>query len=245
MLPQRRGAALKLAALLTITLAAYIWGIVMFRSTLATMLIAILLYPLLLSHRNRLQLVVVLAPVVVLIVPIVAALAVEHFLQADGGSIRARAFAKAAEHIAIHPLLGAGEDSAYGQSYQDIVAPYFFPSDLGLAGVTYKYGIAGVLLYLYVHGKIWLSLWSSNLRCREADGRLNPLLWGLLIFMTAQTFNLALNPGLAYAQGITLGSLALALSGLHRVRCEQRCATAELAPRTDVIILKPSLQPPG
>ena len=40
----------------------------------------------------------------------------------------------------------------------------------------------------------------------------------LLILMTAQTFNLILNPGLAYAQGITAGSLALGLCALHRRR---------------------------
>ena len=41
----------------------------------------------------------------------------------------------------------------------------------------------------------------------------------MLIFITAQTFNLMLNPGLAYAQGITAGSLALSLASLHLVRC--------------------------
>ena len=212
---QRPNAVAATGALLCVGLAAFIWSIVLFRSTLATMLLAVLLYPLLISHRNRLKLVVVGAPLAIIAMPVVMSLAFGHFMEADGGGIRARAFAQAVEHIARHPLLGAGEDSAYGQSYQDIVAKYFFPSDLGLVGVTYKYGILGAGLYLFMHGKIWLRLWAANIVQREKTGKINPLIWALLMFMTAQTFNLALNPGLAYAQGITLGSLALALASLH------------------------------
>jgi hypothetical protein len=168
----------------------------------------------LLSDRRRLQLILLVAPLALLAAPVALSLALDHFLAADGGSIRARAFARAVEHIPRHLFLGAGEDSAYGQSYQDIVAPYFFPSDLGLVGTCYKYGLVGIALYLFMHGKIWVNLWRANIACRDRAGRLDPLLWALLIFLTAQTFNLMLNPGLAYAQGITLGSLALALARL-------------------------------
>ncbi|WOJ92170.1 hypothetical protein R0135_10255 [Congregibacter variabilis] len=234
---QSRGKAVKTAAIASVALAAYIWSIVLFRSTLATMILSVMLYPLLLSHRNRLKLIVVMAPLVVLAVPVVGSLAVENFMEADGGSIRAKAFLKAIDHIAMHPVLGAGEDSAYGLSYQEIVAPYFFPSDLGLMGVTYKYGVLGLILYLTMHCKIWLRLWSANMDCRATDGRINPLLWGMFIFMTAQTFNLALNPGLAYAQGITLGSLALSLASLHRVRCAPASDKNTLAPSPNLPIL--------
>ena len=209
-----RPRSVRLGALATIAIAAWIWSIVLFRSTLATMLLSISLYPIFLSDRNRIALLIVVAPLAILAVPMAVDAAVDHFLGADGGSIRARSFAQAIAHFSQHPLLGAGEDSAYGDSYQDIVAPYFFPSDLGIVGVAFKYGALGVLLYLFMHGKIWLALARANIASRRRTGRVNPLVWGFLIFMTAQTFNLALNPGLAYAQGITAGSLALALASI-------------------------------
>jgi hypothetical protein len=202
-------------ALVIMGLAVYIWSIVLFRSTMATMLLSVILYPMFLSSRNRLHALVVLMPVGLIIVPLVLQFAMLHFLQADGGNIRAKAFALAFEHIPQHFLLGAGEDSNYGRSYQDLIAPYFYPSDLGLVGTFYKYGLLGTLLYLFIHFKIWFSLWRANLSIRADNASPNALIWGLLIFFTAQTFNLALNPGLAYAQGITLGSLALALACLH------------------------------
>ena len=215
LLIQRRGATVKIAASVVVGLSVLIWSIVMFRSMLATMLFAVVLYPILLTHKNRLPLIITLLPLGLILLPAALSFAIEYFLQADGGSIRAKAFARALEHIATHPILGAGEDSAYGQSYQDIVARYFFPSDLGLIGVVYKYGLVGVALYLFMHVKIWLRLWQANICHRERFGRINPLIWGLLMFMTAMSFNLALNPGLAYAQGITAGSLALAIASFY------------------------------
>lgn len=218
LLAQARGAAKMLAALAVVALGAYIWSIVLFRSTLATLVLSVLLYPFFLSRASRLHFVLLLAPLVLVALPFAVMFMVDYFLQADGGGIRAKAFALALEHFPRHPLLGAGEDSAYGQSYQDIVAPYFFPSDLGIVGTLYKYGAVGLALYLFMHARIWFSLWRANIMQREAEGRHDPLLWGLLMFMTAQTFNLMLNPGLAYAQGITLGSLGLGLAATMRAQ---------------------------
>lgn len=201
--------------LAVLSLAIFIWSIVMFRSTLATLALSMILYPIFLSHKNRLPLIIVCAPLALIALPLAAHLALSFFLGADGGSIRAQAFSLAFEHIPQHFFLGAGEDSAYGDSYQYLVARYFYPSDLGLVGTFYKYGLVGTLLYLAMHCKIWVSLWRANIVFTATHRRHNALLWGFLIFMTAQSFNLALNPGLAYAQGITLGSLALALATLQ------------------------------
>ena len=212
LLAQARSASRVLAAGAVVAIGAYIWSIVLFRSTLATLLLSVFLYPLFLSRTSRLRFVVVLAPLVLVALPFAAMFMLDYFLQADGGGIRAKAFTLALEHVPRHPLFGAGEDSAYGQSYQDIVAPYFYPSDLGIVGTLYKYGAVGVLLYLFMHGKIWLTLWRANIAVRDVFGSHDPLIWALLMFMTAQTFNLMLNPGLAYAQGITLGSLGLGLA---------------------------------
>jgi hypothetical protein len=213
-LGQARSLAAFLLALAVLLLATYIWSIVLFRATLATLLLSLALYPLFLSQGRRVSLAVVLLPLGLLVFPWVLAEVLELFRGAAGGGIRARAFMAAFDHFSTHWLLGAGEDSAYGQSYQDIVAPWFFPSDIGLAGTAFKYGLAGVVLYLWMHTKIWWNLWRAHLYHRATVGRQDPLLWALLIFMTAQSFNLILNPGLAYAQGITLGAVALALSRL-------------------------------
>lgn len=214
-LGQARGLQSFAVAVLILVMAIYIWSIVMFRSTLATMVLAMVLYPIFFSSRKRIPLMVVLCPLVILLFPVMFQLMLDVFLGSDGGNIRSKAFQLAFEHIPRHPLFGAGEDNAYGATYQDIVAPYFYPDDIGLVGTAYKYGLLGACFYLYMHFRIWVRLWAANIRFSEENGRLNPLLWGIFIWLTALAFNLVLNPGLAYAQGITLASTGFALASLY------------------------------
>ena len=202
-------------SLSVISIAVYIWSIVMFRSTLATMALAMCLYPVVFASRNRIHLVVVLSPLIILGLPVGFELMLDVFLGSDGGSLRKKAFELAFEQIPGHFFFGAGEDNAYGISYQDIVAPYFYPDDIGLVGTLYKYGAVGAFLYLYMHFKIWSRLWAANIQFTRNHGHLNPLLWGIFMWLTAMAFNLVLNPGLAYAQGITLASIGFALASLH------------------------------
>jgi hypothetical protein len=207
---------LSLATSLSIIgIAIYIWSIVMFRSTLATMLLAVCLYPIIFSSKNRIPLVLVTSPILILLFPAGFELMLDLFLGSDGSGLRKKSFVLAFEKIPQHFFFGAGEDNVYGATYQDIVAPYFFPDDIGFIGTMYKYGAVGALLYLYIHVKIWKRLWSANIHVAKTSGRLNPLLWAIFMWLTAMAFNLVLNPGLAYAQGITLASIGLALASLH------------------------------
>jgi hypothetical protein len=216
-----------LLSLSVLSVAIYIWSIVMFRSTLATMTLSMLLYPVLFASRDRIPLMIVVCPLGILLAPLIFQVMLDVFLGSDGGAIRSKAFALAFEHIPGHFMFGAGEDNAYGSTYQDIVAPYFYPDDIGLVGTLYKYGAAGAFLYLFMHFKIWRTLWAANIRHVEKHGRINALMWGLFMWLTALAFNLVLNPGLAYAQGITLASTGFALASLHLIPDE----AAQPAPR--------------
>lgn len=204
----------KLFALSLIALAIYIWTIVQFRANLATMLLGVFVYVLFLAKPSRIPWILLLIPLVVIITPKVSLLVLEHFRGADGGSLRLNSYALALSNIPNYFFLGVGEDNAYGKTYQDLFGRTFYPSDLGLIGICLKYGVLGTLLYLAAHFTICVRLWRANFQFREHYGSHDPLLWGMLILMTAQTINLPLIPGLAYAQGITLGSMALALCGL-------------------------------
>ncbi|MEM8499764.1 MAG: hypothetical protein AAF542_17200 [Pseudomonadota bacterium] len=206
-----------LMALLMFGLSVYIWSIVQFRSTLATMLLAMFLYPLLLRRPERLQYFWLLSPLIILATPIVFHMVLEQFAGADGGGLRLRSFQTALGGFMERPMLGAGEDNSYGKTYQMLYGKTFYPSDLGMVGTLFKYGAFGLGLYLYVHVHIVRSLLIANARYADVYGRHNALLWAVLMFSVAQTFNLILNPGLSYAPGITMGSVGLALAGLWRV----------------------------
>ena len=206
--------SIKFVSLLLVLLSAYIWSIVLFRSTLATMLLSVLIYPLFFSRPNRFQLLMVVLPLAAIAMPFMLQFLYQNFLGADGGSIRLESYQLALSEIPKRFILGAGEDSAFGQTYASLFGATFFPSDLGLVGITFKYGVLGLLIYLYFHFSIFLKLCRTHWLLIEQEGRTSALLWALLIFFCAQTFNLILNPGLAYAQGITVACMAVALSNL-------------------------------
>lgn len=212
--------SIKLLALVVGAVSIYIWSIVMFRSTLATMLLSVLLYPLLLSRPNRMQLLMVVMPLAALASPVAYEFVFQYFQNAEGGEVRLASYALAFQEIPKRWLLGTGEDSAFAITYAELFGAKFFPSDLGLVGVTFKYGLLGLSVYLFFHFGILFRLCRTNWLCIKNQGVVNPLIWAFLIFFCAQTFNLVLNPGLAYAQGITVASIAVALCGLIRQELE-------------------------
>lgn len=211
---QRRSASVFLLGLLVFSVSAYIWSIVQFRSTLATMILSALLYPIFLRHPRRMKWLVIIAPLVIMALPFAVSTALQEFSSADGGSLRLKSYQTALASFMEKPVFGTGEDSSYGKNYQSLFGKTFYPSDLGMIGTLFKYGALGLCLYLFMHFHIWRRLLQANAQYVNVFGEHKPLLWSMLIFFTAQTFNLVLNPGLAYAQGITLGSLSLALASL-------------------------------
>lgn len=206
-----------IAAIATFSIGAYIWSIVQFRSTLASMVLASLLYPFLLAHYNRLPLMMASIPVGIVAIYVIVELVMGgEGVSAAGDDVRAKAFAAAFESIAKQPLWGAGQESAFTISYQQLMGKKFFPDDIGMVGITYQYGLIGVALYLYMHFLILYRTWKTNWEYRQIVGRHEPLVWGLFIWMCAQTFNLVLNPGLSSAKGITVAAIAFALCGIYQ-----------------------------
>jgi hypothetical protein len=219
-----------LAAIVTLGVGAYIWSIVQFRSTLASMALAALIYPFLTAHYNRLPLFMAVLPLGIIVVYLAATLVLSgEGPSAAGDEVRAKAFAAAFESIAQKPLMGAGQASGFTITYQQLMGAKFFPDDIGIVGMTYKYGFVGVALYMYMHFLILYQTWKTNWQYREIVGCHEPLMWGIFIWMCAQTLNLVLNPGLSSAKGITVAAIGFALCGIYKYMLE----SGELARRKD------------
>jgi len=221
-----------LGAMITFSVGVYIWSIVLFRATLATMILACILYQFLLSHYNRLPLVIASIPVGIVVIYVVVELLLGgDGVSADGAAVRTKSFAAAIKSIAQQPLWGAGQESAFSISYGQLMGPKFSPDDIGLVGITYQYGLIGLALYLYVHFLVLYRTWKTNWEYRQIVGRHEPLVWGLFMWMCAQTFNLVLNPGLSSAKGITVAAIAFALCGIY----QDMLKSGELARRKEAL----------
>ncbi|MGF1525175.1 MAG: hypothetical protein ACFCBW_00020, partial [Candidatus Competibacterales bacterium] len=206
----------KLAGAMLLGLAGYIWSLLMARAQMATIALALLLYPVFLATPRRFQGVVLAVPLGVLALGAGHTLLLDHFLNAEGAHVRAAAYGTAWETFLQHPVVGYGQSSGYSKTYQDLFGAKFFPSDLGLVGIAFKYGGVGVALYLFCHGWVTWRLLRTHWLYRRHYRRHNPLLWALLLLMTALSLNIVINPGHALAQGLTVDAFAVGLTQSYK-----------------------------
>jgi hypothetical protein len=200
---------IKLGCLLCLLLCGYVGSLVLARAVAATLILAIFLYPFCFSRPNRINLMVLVLPIGIFAFYFTFDFIIHHFQSAGGGEIRLDSYKIAWDNFLRHPFLGFGQSSGYSKTYQDIFGPKFFPSDLGIIGMAFKYGIVGIGLYIYFDFFLLLRLTKVNWFYRKLKGMHHPLVLALVIFFISLTINIFLQPGLAYAQGITVGSFSM------------------------------------
>ncbi len=221
MLFQNISALKRLGWILVLCLVVYIWFLIKARSQMATLALAVFCYPILFSRPNRMNVLFIVWPVGLFFLIALGGVLIDSFMNSDGASVRAASYSMAWDTIKQYPLFGYGQSSGYSMTYQDIFGHKFFPSDLGLIGITFKYGLIGLFLYIFYDFYLLRRLVRINWFYYYHYHKTNPLIWSLLILLTALTINLILNPGLAYMQGLTVGSLTIALTAVYRDELKQ------------------------
>jgi O-Antigen ligase len=115
---------------------------------------------------------------------------------------------RAWDYFLEYPLLGFGQDSKRTVSFQDLFGVQFFPQDVGLLGVAFKFGLVGTVLYLII--ATWLVV--SLLRVVwNPDGGWAPrertFVWAL--FVTCLTIIVAtpLQASFIYSEGIPIAAV--------------------------------------
>ena len=206
----------KIGLILLFCVIAYVWFLLKARSQMVTMALAILIYPLFFSRPKRISLFILAAPIVFIVVISIAELLVDKLMYAEGAEVRAKSYITATNNIKKYPLFGHGNSSAYSKTYQDIFGKKFFPSDLGLIGVTFKYGFIGLILYLSFNVYLFRQLMRLNWYYRYIHNRHNPLVWALFILLVAVSINVLLNPVLIMMQGLTTGAFVVGLVACYK-----------------------------
>jgi len=202
-------------SLLFLGLCGFVYSLVAARAIAASLALSIFLYPIFFSRPSRLNLLITVLPVFVFALYFIMGYVVAHFETADGGDVRMASYKIAWENVLTHFIMGYGQSSGYSKTYQQIFGGKFFPSDLGLIGMAFKYGIVGICLYVYFNFYIFFRLIKANWIFRKLHKRHNPLIWALLIFSTITTINLLLIPTLAFGQGITFGAFSIAYTSCY------------------------------
>ena len=166
------------------------------RTLLAAVLLGVLLYGTVLLRPWRAKMFVVLLPLVVAIPSLFAAQLGGLLPALFGGDLsyttRVNSTQIARGVVSQYPLFGIGQESAQSITYQDLFGAHFYPTDVGLLGVAFQWGLIGLVLYLGFC--VWLVvnllrlLWSYTDGAREAMSTEKLFLW--VLFIVCLTFAL-------------------------------------------------------
>lgn len=183
--------------------------------------VALLLYGVFLSRPVRARASVFMLPLLVsalaLSVPLLIGLLLSLLRHDLSFLTRSQSTGIAWDSIAQYPVFGFGQDSNGTVSYQDLFGESFYPSDVGLTGVVFQFGIVGLILYL-IFG-VWLVanmlrlLWTYRGRVGPMDGI---FVWAL--FIVSLTF-LIISPIQArfiFSDGLPIAAFCWGLLMAHK-----------------------------
>jgi hypothetical protein len=129
--------------------------------------------------------------------------------------VRTDSAAKAWDYIVEYPIFGLGQESYQSISYHDLLGGEFYPSDIGLLGVAFKYGLLGVLTYVVLG--VWVTiglvrlLWAGNLSPSRGA-----FLWALTVICLSFLFASPLQMPFIDGDGLGIGAIAWGLLMSHR-----------------------------
>ncbi len=224
----------KTAWLLTTCILVYIWILVSQRSMAASLIAAVLVYHFFFARKVRLGLFFMALPSIIIAVTVGVESAIDHLskLDPETDGVRYKSGMIAWNSFLETPFLGFGQQSNSTLTEQQIFWYKFFSADLGLIGILFKYGGIGAFVYIAFSVFLIRRMVVTNWHIKQAYGKINPVIFSLLIVYVAFTLNILLTPAFTYIPGITAGSFGIALTSIwrHKLHHELALKRASNAP---------------
>jgi O-antigen ligase len=204
------------------------------RVLLASTVIALVLYGVFLSRPERVRRFAILLPLCALII-VLQVTGLETLFASVFGEDPSYSTRRESAHIAWnvvqkYPLLGMGQDGAepilyylgFGQSvsYEGLFGAHYYPTDVGLLGVAFQFGLVGLLLY--VAFSAWLVvnllklLWTYTGSPNGVNSREKVFLWALFIIALTITFGSLVQARFIKVEGLSIAALSLGLLWSHK-----------------------------
>lgn len=204
----------------------YIWILVSHRSMAASLMAAVFCYHFFFAKKNRLGLFFMVLPAIIITVVVGVSSAIEHLstLDPETDGVRYKSGMLAWNSFLNTPLLGFGQQSNSTLTEQQIFWYKFYSADLGLIGILFKYGAIGAAVYIYFSIFLIKRMIVTNWKIKQIYGKVNPVIFSLLIVYLAFTLNILLVPVYTYIPGITAGAFGIALTSIWLHKLEQHKA---------------------
>lgn len=191
------------------------WSLLMARSAIAMMIMGVVLYHVWFAYKLRLSLMFLSLPIIIPVMSYGVAAYFETMRTTDGG-VRYRSYTIAFENIEKYPFFGFGQQSAATLTEQQIFWYKFYSADIGIIGVAFKYGLVGAALYMGMLFYIIARGVSTNWLYRREMGVCNLIFFGIVAKAIGDVFKFVLSVDYVYIQGLTIGSVVIALSAIYR-----------------------------
>ncbi len=214
LLAQKIDCVRKFGVIIFFFLLSFCWYILVQRTQIATIIVSFILFSILFSRPSRINILIFSFPIVVLVMLLFSGKMVEIFFEAD--AIRKMAAEICIEVINEKPILGMGTASYKGITYQDLFGKHFYPSDVGLIGVSFKYGMMGVCIYFYMLMLVMYRAVKMNWYYFFINNKKNPLLMALVIWVLGIFLNSILSPALVFMQGLMVASFIIGITTCYR-----------------------------
>ena len=224
----REGVTNKVKWLLMTFLIIHIWILVSHRSMALSLIAATLSYHFFFAKKVRMGLFFMVLPAVFLLVPIGIMSAIDHLSQLDPETdgVRYKSGTFAMTQFLKTPLLGFGQQSNSTLTEQQIFWYKFYSADLGMVGILFKYGAVGAFVYVSFSIFLIRRMIVTNWAIKKEYGKLNPIIFALLIGYVAFTLNIMLVPVYTYISGVTAASFGIALTSIwqHKLALRRKAA---------------------
>ena len=186
------------------------------RSTVVSTVTALVIYKLFLSRPRYARLWLLLFPLFaifgVLLAGYVLDASIATFSDDMSYLARVETWKRAWAYFLEHPFLGFGQPSHYSLSFQDVMGEGFEPSDIGLLGVAFQYGLVGLFLYLFFSVWLFVNLLRLVWACRgTAEPSQGAFLVALLIITLSFLTASLLQAKFIYGEGIGFGAFSWGL----------------------------------
>lgn len=208
----------------------HIWMLVLARSMGLSLLAAITAYHLFFARKIRLGFFLLVLPIASVLIVSGIQTGIEELskLDPETDGVRYKAGTLAWNSFLETPIFGFGQQSFYSLTEQKIFWYKFYSSDLGLLGILFKYGAVGAIVYISFSLFLIKRMIATNWAFKQIYGKINPVIFALLIVYLAFTINILLVPAYVFIQGLTAASFGIALTSIWQHKLAQSPAPTDL-----------------
>lgn len=186
------------------------------RSALFAVAVALIIYGVFLARARQVNLSLIVLPILVSLMVFAAPYLIDSFVTNFGQdlsySTRIESAQAAWRFFVEYPVFGLGQDSVQSVSFQDLIGERFYPSDVGLLGVAFQFGLIGLFLYLFF--SLWTFLNLLKLMWTyvgNAAPEQRTLVWALLIICLSFLIASPIQAKFIYGEGVSIGAFAWGL----------------------------------